>query len=146
MIVHISSRQKVFKISKTKIKKIVQEVISFENQKCDEVSIHFVSAKEIGKLHNQFFNDPSETDCISLPLDGEEEAHYRILGDVFVCPEVAIKYAEIHKMSIDEEVTLYMVHGLLHLMGYDDIELKERKLMRAAEKRHMTNLKALLIT
>ncbi|HRD56340.1 MAG TPA: rRNA maturation RNase YbeY [Parachlamydiaceae bacterium] len=143
MIVHVSNRQKTFKIIKPLIKKIAAEVIRFEGQKCDEVSIHFVSAKEIGELHDQFFDDPSETDCISLPIDDQTESHYRILGDVFVCPEVAVRYAKTHKKSVDDEVILYMIHGLLHLMGYDDIEAKERKSMRSAEKRHMAHLKLL---
>lgn len=143
MIIHISNRQKVLKVSKPHIKKIVREVIALEKQRCDEVSLHFVSVKEICSLHEQFFNDPSQTDCISLPMDGADEAHYRILGEIFVCAETAIQYADSHKTDPDRELILYVIHGLLHLFGFDDIETKDRLKMRARERKHMAHLKAL---
>ena len=145
MHIEVSNKQKTVKISKVKVKKIVEAVIAFENQKCDEVAIHFVSIDEICELHKQFFNDPSPTDCISLPLDDENELHYRVLGEVFVCPDVAVEYATKKNSDPHLEITLYIVHGLLHLMGYDDIQTKERALMRAAEKRHLANLGMLKI-
>lgn len=145
MHIEVSNKQKTVKISKIKVKKIVAAVIAFENQKCDEVAIHFVSVDEICELHQQFFNDPSPTDCISLPLDDEDEIHYRVLGEVFVCPDVALQYATSKNSDTHLEITLYIVHGLLHLMGYDDIQTKERAQMRAAEKRHLANLEMLKI-
>ena len=145
MHIEVSNKQKTVKISKVKVKKIVEAVIAFENQKCDEVAIHFVSIDEICELHKQFFNDPSPTDCISLPLDDENELHYRVLGEVFVCPAVAVEYSTSKNSDPHLEITLYIVHGLLHLMGYDDIQAKERALMRAAEKRHLANLEVLKI-
>jgi len=141
MHIQIYNRQKTVKISKVRVKKIVTQVIAFENQHCDEVAIHFVSVKEICDLHQTFFNDPSQTDCISLPMDDSSETHYRVLGEVFVCTETAVQYAASHQSDLYNELTLYIVHGLLHLMGYDDIKTKDRTAMRSAEKRHMEELK-----
>jgi probable rRNA maturation factor len=140
--IYISNRQNTFKISNPKIKKIISKVIASENQRCDEVSISFVSLQEICQLHEQFFNDPSPTDCISLPMDDEEEQEYRVLGEVFVCPEIAIKYCLRKNTDPFLEIILYVVHGLLHLMGYDDITQNDRRKMRKAEKKHMDNLQA----
>ena len=83
-----------------------------------------------------------------FPLDdGDSEEGYCILGDIFVCPKTAIDYAAKSGQDPYLEVRmLYIVHGLLHLMGYDDIESQDRKRMRAAEKRHMHHLKASLIS
>jgi len=67
----------------------------------------------------------------------------RILGDVFVCPKTAIEYSKSHGGDVYEELTLYVIHGLLHLMGYDDIEETDIVKMREAEKRHMNHLKKL---
>jgi probable rRNA maturation factor len=143
MQIQIFNRQNILKIPKVKIKKIVAAVIAYENQSCDEVAIHFVSVKEICELHQTFFNDPSQTDCISLPLDDESEIHYRVLGEVFVCTKTACEYAASHQKDPYDELTLYIVHGLLHLIGYDDIKTKDRAIMRAAEQRHILNLKEL---
>ncbi len=97
------------------------------------------------RLHGQYFNDRSLTDCISFPLD-ESESPYRVLGDVFVCPQVAIAYAGRNGGDPYLETTLYLVHGLLHLMGYDDITEKDRKKMRAAEERHLSHLQKRRLT
>ena len=110
-----------------------------ESIKWNEVSITFVSEKEICSLHKKYFNDPSSTDCISFPIDSEY-SEYSILGEVFVCPKVAIEYATKHKNTPGKELTLYIVHGLLHLIGYDDISEKERKIMRKKEAYHINLL------
>lgn len=143
MIVHLFNRQKALKISLPQARAIVKQVIEEEGETCHEVSLYFVDSSTICDLHQQFFDDPSPTDCISFPMDEDKQTEDRILGEVFVCPEVAIKYANQHQCDVYEEVTLYMIHGLLHLMGYDDIEEKERKKMRQAEARHFQKLKQL---
>ena len=71
---------------------LVQEVVAFEKYDCDEVAIHFIG-KVMCRLHARFFNDPTVTDCISFPMDCHNQQGYRYLGDVFVCPAVALDYA-----------------------------------------------------
>ncbi len=106
------------------------------------MGVHFVSVSEICDLHDQFFQDPTPTDCITLPVDdlSDDPETYCMLGDVFVCPKVAIEYASANGEDFYRETTLYVVHGILHLMGYDDMDEKECVRMRAAEERHMKNL------
>ena len=65
---------------------------------------------------------------MSFPID---EIH---LGEVFVCPKTAIEYAGEKKLPIYEELSLYVVHGLLHCLGYDDLEPAKRRIMRKKEK------------
>ena len=72
--------------------------------------------------------------------EGLEDLELKILGEIFVCPKTAIEYAVQYKKNPYEEVTLYIVHGLLHLLGYDDIEKNARNLMRKAERKHMKAL------
>lgn len=141
MIIHISNQQTALKILSSSVKKIVREVIRHEGTSCDEVSVYFVDTPHICELHDQFFQDPAPTDCISLPIDEEDGLGYRVLGDIFVCPQTAIEYANTHDTDPYEETTLYVVHGLLHLMGYDDQEEKDIAEIRAAETRHMNHLK-----
>lgn len=118
------------------IKKICKVVAEGEGERFDELNLYFVSKEEIGKLHEEFFEDPSPTDCITFPLDGPEES-YRVLGDLFVCPTVAREYADKRGLDPVQECSLYLVHGLLHLFGYDDINENDRKVMKKAEKRYM---------
>jgi len=143
MLINISNRQRFLKVSPKKVRAIVQAVILNEGETCDEVSIHFLNTKTMCQMHADFFDDPSPTDCMSFPLDDKSSSDYRVLGDVVVCPETAVTYAKTHQTDHYQELTLYIVHGLLHLMGYDDIRETDRKKMRAAEKRHMAKLEAL---
>ncbi|MCE5319156.1 MAG: rRNA maturation RNase YbeY [Parachlamydia sp.] len=113
---------------------LVREAVAFERVSGSEVAIHLIGTKAMSRLHELYFQDPSLTDCISFPLDDE------VLGDVFVCPQVARAYVLQNGGDFGWETTLYIVHGLLHLMGYDDIREIDRKKMRAAEARHMRHL------
>mgnify|MGYP000476326412 CR=1 FL=1 len=142
MNVIVTNEQTDLSISKKQVVKIVKAVLCLEEVTCDEVSINFVTTEEICALHRDYFDDPSPTDCISFPMsDGELTQGIPILGDVFVCPETAIEYSKENQVDLYEEVTLYIVHGLLHLIGYDDITELEQLSMREAEKRHMKHLK-----
>lgn len=143
MDVYVYDQQHALKLPHDAVQALTTQVVSNEGYHYDEVSIHFVDTKTISELHEQYFDDPSPTDCISFPIDDPDAEGYRVLGDVFVCPETAIEYAEKHGCDPYEETALYIVHGLLHLMGYDDVEEEDRKEMRAAEERHLKSLKKL---
>lgn len=143
MNIIVEDSQISLQISSQRVKKIVKAILDHEKQKCNEVVVHFVTTEEICRLHEEFFNDPSPTDCISFPLDESNDEDYRVLGDVFVCPQTALEYAKKNELNPYEETTLYIIHGLLHLIGYDDIEEEDQLAMRAAEKKHMQNLKNL---
>jgi probable rRNA maturation factor len=137
--VRVEDRQEAVAIDAKSVAPLVEEFLRHEGVEADEVSIYFVSNEEISQLHADYFDDPTPTDCISFPLD-EEEAEYRMLGDIFVSPQVAQEYVAAEGGELYAEISLYVVHGLLHLLGYDDIEEKDREEMRAAERGHMENL------
>ena len=142
MKINIYNSQKSLKISKKAIQKQVIEILTFEKVNCDELSLYFVTEKEIQKLHKKYFNDPSSTDCISFPIDNpKEKNHYCFLGEIFVCTDTAIKYGIDNNISPYDETTLYIIHGILHLLGYDDISEKDKTTMRKKEKKCMNLIK-----
>lgn len=133
-MITVLNHQKDLFINKSSVRALVVETLRFLKISYSEVAIYFVSEDEIKKLHEEFFDDPTTTDCISFPMDEE------ILGEVFVCPKTAIEYAKKRDLDPYEETTLYIIHGLLHLIGYDDLEEKERRVMRKKEKSCMHHL------
>lgn len=139
MKIHLFNAQSELPISSPYWTRLCKEVAAFEKEVFEEFSLHFVDLKEISRLHALYFEDPTPTDCISFPCD-EPATPYRVLGDVFVCPAVAIDYAALCRKNPLKETALYVVHGLLHLFGYDDIKANERQSMRAAERRHLAHL------
>lgn len=125
----VYQRQKSVKISPSSVRKAVLFFLHEKKIECQELSVYFVSKQKITQLHGDFFQDPTPTDCITFPL------HDHFLGEVFICPEVAL---EVRPQKTAEEITLYLLHCLLHLIGYDDIDKRKRAKMRREEKRLMT--------
>lgn len=141
MDIHFFNQQQDLPVIPQQVESVVKEVLTSEGIHCDEVAVHFVTSSAMCDLHRLYFNDPSPTDCISFPIDPEGKGGYKVLGEVFVCPRTAIEYSQTHAGDPFEETTLYIVHGLLHLMGYDDIAENEEPKMRQAEARLMERLK-----
>ena len=137
MKIVIYNNQRDLLISLSEIKKLVSLVLKRLKATCDEVILHFVTKKKIGEIHKIYFNDPTPTDCISFPIDSPSSKikGYKVLGEVFVCPKVAIEYSRTHQIDCREELGRYIIHGLLHLMGYDDLEESQQKKMRQMENR-----------
>ncbi|MFO1448543.1 MAG: rRNA maturation RNase YbeY [Opitutaceae bacterium] len=103
-----------------------------------ELSLVFLTDPALAALHAQFLDDPSCTDVITFEgseLDGSA-------GEVCVSVDTAWAYARDHGRSFAEELTLYLVHGWLHLAGYDDLQPQKKRRMRAAEARAMALLQA----
>jgi len=100
-----------------------------------EIGLYFVGKKKITALHSEFFDDPTPTDCITFPYHDP-----KFLGEIFVCPQVASEYVDKQGGKLYEEITLYVVHGFCHLLGYDDFAIEDRKKMRRAEKKKMGEL------
>lgn len=142
VIVHLSQEQTLMPVTEESTQKLVEAFVKFYGIHYDEVAIHFVDTPRICELHAQFFDDPTPTDCISFPMDDPEEEGYKVLGDVFVCPATALNYVHAKGGDTYQELTLYVVHGLLHLIGYDDIDEEDRKDMRSEEKRFLSHVRA----
>lgn len=91
----------------------------------------------MSRLHLDFLDDSSVTDVITF--DGAPELG--TAGEICVCAHVARNYAQAHGTDFAEELTLYLVHGYLHLSGFDDTTPDARKKMRQGESRAMSLLR-----
>lgn len=125
-------------IDKSSVAKAVKHLL--EKISCELVIVQFVGKKKIQSLHKKYFSDPSPTDCITFPIDPPDKKCH-VLGEIFICLQVAKEYAKKHAIPLEEEITLYLIHGILHLLGYDDLEPKEKERMRKKEKSCMKLLK-----
>jgi len=135
----VLNSQRKIPVSPASVKQVVVFLLEKAGIWCEELSIHFVGKQRISSLHAEFFDDPSITDCITFPSDPPSKT-CQSLGDIFVCPEVARAYAKKHGEDLYQELTLYVVHGFLHLLGYLDTPGAEEEKMRRAEKKWMRAL------
>lgn len=105
-----------------------------------ELSIAFLTDGELARLHADFLDDHSTTDVITF----SGEAAFGTAGEVCVSPDTAANFAAKHHHDFSTELLLYVIHGWLHLAGYDDLEPTKKRRMRAAEKRAMSVLEPTL--
>lgn len=137
----VFNKQRDLKISGKAAKKLIAAVLACQKRICGDVAVYFVSEQKICQVHEQFFQDPSPTDCISFPLEADPLA-----GEIFVCPQTAVLYAEKRGLDPYEEVALYIIHGLLHLLGHEDATPEGRRTMRKKEKSCMREINRLNIS
>lgn len=119
------------------MKSCIRFILRIYDVFCDEVIIHLITNEKMCDFHLEFFNDPTPTDCISFPLDSPYQTSppCSVLGEILVCPHAAVVYAKKNHKDPYRETLLYIIHGILHLLGYDDLTPKERMQMRRQERR-----------
>ena len=111
------------------------ELLEFtlKKEKLDNVEFNviFVDKDKIHEINKEYRGIDRETDVISFALedDPDIELDHRILGDIYICIEKAYSQAEEYGHSRLREIAFLMIHGLLHLLGYDHMEKEEEKIM-----------------
>lgn len=100
-----------------------------------ELNVSLVSLDDITELHIKWMDESGPTDVLSFPMDEIKlgESGPGILGDIVLCPEFAKEGARKVGSSLDEELQLLTVHGLLHLLGLDHREPAEEEAMFALQ-------------
>ena len=112
--------------------RVVRAALLHGGQPALPVALLLTGDREIGRLHAEFLGDPSPTDVISFAVDDGAE--------IVVSVDTARRVARQKGHAARAEVALYVVHGLLHVMGWDDVRPRQRAQMRAAEAAIMRSL------
>ncbi|HCY57730.1 MAG TPA: rRNA maturation RNase YbeY [Opitutae bacterium] len=100
------------------------------------LSVAFLPKGQHAEIHGRFLRDFRPTDVITFPADEEEEN----AGEILVSVDQAIAESKERDLSFQEELSLYLIHGWLHLIGFDDREQEDRKIIRREEKRVMDSI------
>lgn len=128
----ISNRQTI-PIQDEVLIELARQTLIAEGQSRVELSVSFVDETEMSDLHVRYMDEAGPTDVLSFPLDDVDERGVRLLGDVVIAPSVA---ARNNPGDPAAEVRLLMVHGILHVLGYDHEEDEERAEMWARQERY----------
>lgn len=120
------------------------------------VDLIFVEVDEMAELNQTHMGHEGPTDVLSFPLDTEDDDFPELpldgsddsvdgpapvhLGDVVVCPEVARRQAPQHCGSLEAELSLLIVHGVLHILGHDHVDPDETLIMQHRERVHLSSL------
>lgn len=125
------------KIDLEAARKIVEFILTNEETPDDaSLTVSFVDNKMIREYNKKYMNRDNSTDVLSFSMkEGEAiEGDNSYLGDVLVSVEMAFLRAKEFSNEVDRELMLYFIHGILHLLGYEDIDTDSALIMRGEEK------------
>jgi probable rRNA maturation factor len=128
--IEIANLQMAQKINRPLLRKILSHTMR-EAGVGGTLSVAVVDSQEITELNRRFLGRAEPTDVLSFPMEDGASDDF---GEVVVCAEIAGQEAVEWEISFDAELALYAVHGLLHLLGYDDLTSKQRSRMRERER------------
>ena len=111
---------------------VIKKVLKHEHVKNAYFGIIFADLKEIQRINKEYRGIDSVTDVISFALEDTSDniqIDMRILGDIYVCIPKMIEQANTYGHSIKRELSFLVVHGLLHLLGYDHMNELDEEIM-----------------
>ena len=129
MIVFVRNLQRLLKIDRPRLVCVATETLKLVNAPEDTIGIILVNDKQIAALNDQFHHTAGPTDILTFQFP--ELAG----GELTISVERAVAHAKRYRTTPGREFALYVVHGILHLHGYDDRTPRQRARMRAAERR-----------
>lgn len=132
--IHIANRQKRLPVDRVRLRRAVRAVLADADLTAAEISIAIVDDAAIAVLHGEFLDDPTPTDVLSFVL---EQAPGSLEGEVVASADTAAAVAPEFHCTASEELLRYVIHGVLHLVGYDDATPRLRKQMRAREDHYL---------
>ncbi len=114
------------------LKELINYAVQEEKEELIEFSIIFIDNKEMQQLNNQYRGIDKPTDVLSFALGLDEKIicdGNRILGDIYISIDKAVEQAEHYGHSSLRELSFLMIHGFLHLLGYDHMNIDDEKNM-----------------
>jgi probable rRNA maturation factor len=131
----IATPQEVVAVDRKRVREVVRAVLDGEKVADAEVSVAFVDNPTIHALNKRYLDHDEPTDVLSFPLS--EPNAKRLAGELVIGAEVALAQAKERGHDVQEELALYVIHGLLHLCGYDDKSDDAARAMRERERHYL---------
>jgi probable rRNA maturation factor len=144
MNIVIANHQRSKKVSLRLLKQIVAALLAELKIEDAELGIRLVGAREMARVNRQFLQHEGSTDVITFDhlekRRAENGKRKNLHGELFICVDDAIRQAEEFKTSWQTEVVRYAVHGILHLLGHDDLKPALRRAMKREENQLVRRL------
>lgn len=124
-------------LTNKKIFEVCKAVLAEEVVKNASISVALLNDHDMHIANKKFLNHDEPTDVITFPF---EQKKNKLTGEILIGVEVARRHAKSSGHLLAFELTLYLIHGLLHLCGFDDLDPVSRKKMRKRERFHLSRL------
>ena len=135
--ISIDNINKKFKLKKNPIKKLIRFIFNEEKRSHGEIGLIFVDNDYMIELNKKFLQQKNTTDVLSFPL--EEADSSAIIGEMYVNLDKVIEQASDYNVTYLEEMTRIIIHGLLHLLGYND-QIRTDKLKMTERENYYLNI------
>jgi probable rRNA maturation factor len=136
--VSIASPQETVPLDRGRLREIARVVLAGENTADYDISLAFVDNATSHRLNKQYLDHDEPTDVLSFPLS--DPSAKKLAGELVIGAEIALEQAQSRGHDVHAELALYVIHGLLHLCGYDDKVAKHAQEMRARERHYLRTL------
>ncbi len=136
--VSIASPQERISLDRERLRGVVRTVLEGEEIDNAEISLAFVDNPTIHQLNKRYLDHDEPTDVLSFPLSGL--AAKVLQGELVIGVEVAQEVASDTGHAVEDELILYIIHGVLHLCGYNDQNDQQRRAMRDRERYYLATL------
>ncbi len=123
---------KKIKVDKRLVHSLVSKLSKGLNFKIDSLNINFVNADYLLEINKKYLKHNYHTDIITFNYSGSNEF---LEGEIFISINEAIANAVRYNVHLDSEIVRLIIHGILHLIGYDDIEPSAKRKMKAVENK-----------
>src|SRR6266849_1019891 len=138
MRIAIASPQEMVPIERALMRRAARTVLEGEGVQEAEISLAFVDNPTIQRLNQRYLQHDEPTDVLSFPLS--EPNDRRLAGELVMSAEIAKAQAESRGHAVEAELALYVIHGLLHLCGYDDKTSAGAADMHLRERQYLQQL------
>ena len=124
------------KLPSRRIRKVAEAILALVGQAEAELSVALIGNAEMKKLNAQYRRQDYPTDVLSFPFEGKLPSPNRLLGDVIISVEKAREQAIERGRTRDEEMVTLLIHGIVHLLGYDhERSAKDARAMKRLENK-----------
>ena len=121
---------KKYGIDKKSIHSLIKELKTILNFEIRIFEINFITSEDIININTQYLGHKNSTDIITFNYSGENN---NFDGEIYISLEDALENSKKFKVSFDNEIIRLVIHGVLHMLGYDDIKATDKKKMKVLE-------------
>jgi probable rRNA maturation factor len=132
--IQISSEQTALKLDRRRLRSAASRIVRDAGLRQAEISLAIVDDRAIHELNRKFLAHDYATDVLSFLLERTDD---RLEGEVIASADTAIRSAAKYGWQPGDELLLYVIHGMLHLVGYDDTSPRAKSQMRKAERAYL---------
>lgn len=129
-------------IKKKKVGLLVKELSGILEFDIDSLEINFISSDKIYKINSEYLNHNFTTDIITFNYSNQQK---KLDGEIFISIDDASENAKKYNVDLQEELARLIIHGILHLLGFDDQHKKDKIKMKQQENKLLNTLKFILL-